>query len=258
MSATGSLSGRTVLITGAGGGVGRGTALACAAAGANVVIAAPRDNGAETVQLVTAQGGAALWVRCDVTRRAEVQAAVDAAVAHFGDLDVCIHNATSRRSSGVVTLEDLDRDLWEEHASVTLRAAYYCAQASFPHLSTHPGQARYILFTSPAGMEGSSNNPPYGMVKAGIRGFVKSLAREWGPFGINVTCVSPLARTPALDIAYKENPVLEERLNVMIPLGRVGDPETDIGPAMAFLASDSSRYITGQTIVVDGGRFITL
>ncbi|HEY2301373.1 MAG TPA: SDR family oxidoreductase [Acidimicrobiales bacterium] len=258
MSATGCLSGRTVLITGAGGGVGRGTALACSAAGANVVIAAPRDNGAETVQLVTAQGGAALWVRCDVTRRAEVQAAVDAAVARFGDLDVCIHNATSRRSSGVVTLEDLDRDLWDEHASVTLRAAYYCAQASFPHLSTHPGQARYILFTSPAGMEGSSNNPPYGMVKAGIRGFVKSLAREWGPFGINVTCVSPLARTPALDIAYKENPVLEERLNGMIPLGRVGDPETDIGPAMAFLASDSSRYITGQTIVVDGGRFITL
>ena len=258
MSATGSLSGRTVLITGAGGGVGRGTALACSAAGASVVIAAPRDNGAETVQLVTAQGGAALWVRCDVTRRAEVQAAVDAAVERFGDLDVCIHNATSRRSSGVVTLEDLDRDLWDEHASVTLRAAYYCAQASFPHLSTHPGQARYILFTSPAGMEGSSNNPPYGMVKAGIRGFVKSLAREWGPFGINVTCVSPLARTPALDIAYRENPVLEERLNVMIPLGRVGDPETDIGPAMAFLASDSSRYITGQTIVVDGGRFITL
>jgi 3-oxoacyl-[acyl-carrier protein] reductase len=258
MSATGCLSGRTVLITGAGGGVGRGTALACSAAGANVVIAAPRDNGAETVQLVTAQGGAAWWVRCDVTRRAEVQAAVDAAVARFGDLDVCIHNATSRRSSGVVTLEDLDRDLWDEHASVTLRAAYYCAQASFPHLSTHPGQARYILFTSPAGMEGSSNNPPYGMVKAGIRGFVKSLAREWGPFGINVTCVSPLARTPALDIAYKENPVLEERLNGMIPLGRVGDPETDIGPAMAFLASDSSRYITGQTIVVDGGRFITL
>jgi NAD(P)-dependent dehydrogenase (short-subunit alcohol dehydrogenase family) len=258
VSAELSLAGRTVLITGAGGGVGRGTALACAAAGANVVVTAPRDNGAETAELVAAKGGPVLWVRCDVTRRAEVQAAVDAAVERFGNLDVFIHNAVSRRSSGLVTLEDVDRDLWEEHASVTLRAAYYCAQASFPHLSKAPGHARYILFTSPAGMEGSSNNPPYGMVKAGIRGFVKSLAREWGPFGINVTCVSPLARTPALDIAYKENPVLEERLNVMIPLGRVGDPETDIGPALAFLASGSSRYITGQTIVVDGGRFITL
>ena len=258
MSVPASLTGRTVLITGAGGGVGRGTALACARAGARVVVTAPRDNGIETVELVTAIGGEALWVRCDVTRRAEIEAAVDSAVEHFGHLDVFIHNAVSRRSSGMVTLEDLNRDLWEEHASVTLRAAYYCAQASCPPLSRHPGHARYILFTSPAGMEGSSNNPPYGMVKAGIRGFVKSLAREWGPFGINVTCVSPLARTPALDIAYTENPVLEERLNVMIPLGRVGDPETDIGPALAFLAGDGSRYITGQTIVVDGGRFITL
>jgi 3-oxoacyl-[acyl-carrier protein] reductase len=254
----GSLIGRTVLITGAGGGVGRGTALACADAGAKVVVTAPRDNGAETAELIAAKGGEAMWVRCDVTRRAEIEAAVDAGVERFGHLDVFIHNAVSRRSSGVVTLEGIDRELWEEHASVTLRAAYYCAQASFPHLSRHPGDARYILFTSPAGMEGSSNNPPYGMVKAGIRGFVKSLAREWGPFGINVTCVSPLARTPALDIAYQENPVLEERLKVMIPLGRVGDPETDIGPALAFLASGGSRYITGQTIVVDGGRFITL
>jgi NAD(P)-dependent dehydrogenase (short-subunit alcohol dehydrogenase family) len=258
VSAAGPLAGRTVLITGAGGGVGRGTALACSAAGANVVVTAPRDNGIETTELITARGGAALWVRCDVTERAQVQAAVDAGVEHFGDLHVLIHNAVSRRSSGVVTVEDIDRQLWDEHASVTLRAAYYCAQASFPHLSRHPGQARYILFTSPAGMEGSSNNPPYGMVKAGIRGFTKSLAKEWGPFRINVTCVSPLARTPALDIAYKENPVLEERLNVMIPLGRVGDPETDIGPALAFLASDASHYITGQTIPVDGGRFITL
>jgi 3-oxoacyl-[acyl-carrier protein] reductase len=258
VSADGNLAGRTVLITGAGGGVGRGAALACAAAGAAVVVAAPRDNGAETVEAVGERGGEAVWVRCDVTRRHEVDAAVEVAVARFGRLDVFVHNATSRRSSGMVAVEDVDRDLWEEHASVSLRAAYYCAQAAFGQLSARRGGGRYILMTSPAGMEGTSNNPPYGMVKAGIRGFVKSLAKEWAPLGINVTCISPLARTPALEIAYKENPVLEERLARLVPLGRVGDPETDIGPAVVFLAGDGSRYITGQTIVVDGGRFITL
>jgi 3-oxoacyl-[acyl-carrier protein] reductase len=222
------------------------------------VVAAPRDNGAETVSQIDGRGGAAVWVRCDVTRQDEVEAAVAAAVDRFGQLDVFVHNATSRRSSGVVAIEDVDRDLWEEHASVSLRGAYYCARAAVEQLSGRGGHGRYILMTSPAGMEGTSNNPPYGMVKAGIRGFVKSLAKEWAPLGINVTCISPLARTPALEIAYRENPVLHDRLAALVPLGRVGDPETDIGPAVVFLAGDGSRYITGQTIVVDGGRFITL
>ena len=112
--------------------------------------------------------------------------------------------------------------------------------------------------TSPAGMEGTVRPPPYGMVKAGIRGFVKSLAKEWAALGINVTCISPLARTPALEIAYRENPVLEERLAKLVPLGRVGDPETDIGAGGGVPAGDGSRYITGQTLVVDGGRFTGL
>jgi 3-oxoacyl-[acyl-carrier protein] reductase len=223
-----------------------------------VVVAAPRENGAETVSEVTSRGGEAVWVRCDVTRREEVDEAVAVAVGRFGQLDVFVHNATSRRSRGVVAVEDVDRTLWEEHASVSLRGAYYCAQAAFEQLSARQGHGRYILMTSPAGMEGTSNNPPYGMVKAGIRGFVKSLAREWAPLGVNVTCISPLARTPALEVAYRENPVLQDRLAALVPLGRVGDPETDIGPAVVFLAGDGSRYITGQTLVVDGGRFITL
>ena len=141
MSADGCLAGRTVLITGAGGGVGRGAALACAAAGAAVVAAAPRDNGAETVAAIGERGGKAVWVRCDVTRRDEVEGAVEAALERFGQLDVFVHNATSRRSSGVVAIEDVDRDLWDEHASVSLRGAYYCAQAAVGQLSSRGGTA---------------------------------------------------------------------------------------------------------------------
>jgi NAD(P)-dependent dehydrogenase (short-subunit alcohol dehydrogenase family) len=252
----GPLDGRTVVITGAGGGVGRGIALACGAAGARVVIGSPRDNGNETAGEIIRRGGQSEWVACDVTRRDMVDAMVQRAVDRFGGLDVMIHNATSRRSSEPVALIDLSAGLFEEHAAVSLRGAYYCAQASLRWLQHSRG--RFIVMTSPAGMEGSLMLPAYGLVKAGLRGFAKSLALEWAPFGINVTLVSPLAVTPALDRAYRDDPSLEGRLAQRVPLGRIGDAETDIGPAVVFLAGDGARYITGQTLVVDGGRFMLL
>ena len=250
------LRGRTVLVTGAGGGVGRGIALACAAEGAHVVVTSRGENGAETVALIEARGDMAEWVRCDVTRRADVSAAIDAAVMHTGGLDALVHNATSSRSSEPVRLEAVDHALWEEHASVSLRAAYFCAVAALPHLAARGG--RFLLMTSPAGMEGSPTLPVYGIVKGALRGFAKSLAREWGPLGVNVNLVSPLAATPALDQAMIEDPAMEARLAARIPLGRVGDSEADIGPVVAFLLGDGARYITGQTVVVDGGRFMGL
>jgi 3-oxoacyl-[acyl-carrier protein] reductase len=251
-----SLEGRTVLVTGAGGGVGRGVALACARAGAHVVVASPRENGEETVALIAAAGGAAEWVRCDVTVAGEVQAAVTLAVEGTGHLDAMVHNATSRRSGDPVRLEDADDALLDEHMAVTLRATFHCATAALPHLRATQGA--FVTMTSPAGMEGSFMLPLYGTVKAALRGFTKSVAREWAPDGIRVNTVSPLAVTPALAHAYQEDPGLEARTTSRVPLGRIGDPETDIGPAVAFLLGDGSRYITGQTLVVDGGRFMNL
>jgi len=250
------LAGRSVVVTGAGDGVGRGIALACAAAGASVVVAARRENGEKTVAAIEARGGAATWVRCDVTDPANVEAAVATAIARTGRLDVMVHNATSRRSSEPVRLEAVDGGLWEEHASVSLRGAYYCALAALPAL--RDGGGRFILMTSPAGMEGSATLPVYGMVKGALRGLAKSLAREWAPLGVTVNVVSPLAQTPAMVDAYEKDPELEARLARRIPMGRIGDPEADIGPAVVFLASEGAGYITGQTLVVDGGRFMTL
>jgi NAD(P)-dependent dehydrogenase (short-subunit alcohol dehydrogenase family) len=250
------LAGRTVVVTGAGDGVGRGIALACGSAGAHVVVAARRENGAKTVDAIEDGGGAATWVRCDVTDRANVEAAVAAAIVRTGGLDVMIHNATSRRSSEPVRVEEVDDALWEEHASVSLRGAYYCAQVALPALRDRGG--RFILMTSPAGMEGSATLPVYGVVKGALRGLAKSLAREWAPLGVTVNVVSPLAQTPAMVDAYEKDPELEARLARRIPMGQIGDPEADIGPAVVFLASDGAGYITGQTLVVDGGRFMTL
>jgi 3-oxoacyl-[acyl-carrier protein] reductase len=249
---TGALAGRTVLVTGAGAGVGRGIALACAAQGAHIVVASPRDNGKETARLVTDRGGRAEWVQCDVTVRADIEAAV----ARADRLDALVHNATSRRSSEPVRVEDIDDALWADHASVTLRGAYYCAQAALPKLGATSGGL--ILMTSPAGMEGSRMLPAYGVVKGALRGFAKSLAREWGPLGVRVNLVSPLALTPAMKKAIREDPPLAERLSRRVPLVRLGDPEADIGAAVAFLAGPDSSYLTGQTMVVDGGRFMGL
>jgi 3-oxoacyl-[acyl-carrier protein] reductase len=250
------LEGKRVLITGAGAGIGRGIALACARAGAFVVVTSPGDNGADTVRAITANGSSATWCRCDVTSAGDVTAAVDVATNGADRLDALVHNATSRRSSEPVRIEDLDDAGLDDHIAVSLRGAYHCATAAGPALRASGG--RFLVMTSPAGMEGSLMLPAYGMVKAALRGFAKSLAREWADAGVTVNVVSPLAQTPAMTAAVEHDPDLAGRVARRVPLGRLGDPETDIGPAVVFLLGDGARYITGQTLPVDGGRFMAL
>jgi NAD(P)-dependent dehydrogenase (short-subunit alcohol dehydrogenase family) len=250
------LDGRVVLVTGGGAGIGRAVSLACAAAGAAVVVAGPGDNAAETADLVAQRGGRAVFARTDVGVADQVGAAVAMAVDRFGGLDGVVHNATSRRSSEVVAIDAIDDDAWEDHVAVSLRGLYHCARFALPHLTRRAG--RLVLMTSPAAMEGSVALPAYGAVKGAVRGMAKSLAVEWGPLGVGVNCLSPLAHTSALERAYRANPALASRLAQVVPLGRVGDPDTDIAPVVVFLLGAGARYITGQTIVVDGGRFTTL
>jgi 3-oxoacyl-[acyl-carrier protein] reductase len=250
------LDGRTVLVTGAGGGVGRGIALASAAAGAHVVVATRGDNGHTVAEEITARGHRASWVRCDVTDRDSVTAAVSAALAETGRLDAVVHNATSAASSQPHELAHVDEALWEQHVSVSLRGAYYCAQAAFDALSERGGTL--VVMTSAAGMRGSPTLPLYSMVKGALRGFAKSLAREWGPVGVTVNVVSPLAYSPALTAAIEADPPMAERLARQVPLGRVGDPETDVGAAVAMLLGQEAGYVTGQTLGIDGGHFTGL
>lgn len=253
---TAALDDRVVLVTGGGAGIGRALCLACAGAGAAVVVTGPGENGGQTAEMVTAQGGRAVFVRGDVTVAADVEAAVAVGVERFGGLDAVVHNATSRRSSVVETIDQISAASWSDHVAVSLRGAYHCARAALPQLRHRQG--RLLLMTSPAALEGSVALPAYAAVKGALRGLAKSLAVEWGPLGITVNCLSPLARTPALENAYKENPALEPRLRQVVPLGRVGDPEEDIAPVVVFLLGAGGRYVTGQTIVVDGGRYTGL
>ena len=248
------LDGHTVLVTGSGAGVGRGIAMALAADGAHVVVASRSNSG--VADEIDARGHRATWARCDVTDPDQVADAVDVALAATGRLDALVHNATSNRSSRPHRLADVDRQLFDEHYSVSVGGARHCAAAAFPVLKARGGS--FLVFTSPAGIEGSATLPLYATMKGALRGFAKSLAREWAPHSITVNVVSPLAYSPAMTAAIEADPAMEERLSRRVPLGRIGDPERDIGSAIAFLVGPSARYITGQTLGVDGGHFMNL
>jgi 3-oxoacyl-[acyl-carrier protein] reductase len=114
------------------------------------------------------------------------------------------------------------------------------------------------VLSSPSGIQGSARMPLYSTVKAAQRGFVKSLALEWGPQGVRVNAVAPLALTDSVQELFTQAPERRAQLEGAIALGRVGDPELDIAPAVLFLCSDAARYVTGQTLVVSGGRFTSL
>jgi NAD(P)-dependent dehydrogenase (short-subunit alcohol dehydrogenase family) len=250
------LEGRVAVVTGAGQGVGRGIALAFAAAGADVVVAARRAETGEPVAAeVRARGVRGICIETDVADRDAVEAMVARTVAELGRLDVIVHNAIKAPSPHRVETVDLAQ--WEDLSEVTVWGSLHCARAAYPHLRAG-GHGRFIMLTSPAGVEASAGLPLYGPVKAAQRAMAKSLAREWGPDGITVNCIGPVAVTPALDKAFTENPELRGRIEARTPLRRLGDPELDIGGVAVFLASDAAGYVTGQTIICDGGSFTGL
>jgi 3-oxoacyl-[acyl-carrier protein] reductase len=139
----------------------------------------------------------------------------------------------------------------EDHVGVALRALYLLARAGHPHLVRSHGSL--VVTTSEAGFEGKRLLSAYAMVKAAQRGFVRVLAREWGPDGVRVNAIAPLASTPALERAFVSEPAMQQRVLGRNPLRRLGDPTADIGVVVRFLLGPDARYVTGQTLMVDGG-----
>ncbi len=251
------LAGRTAIVTGAGQGVGEGIARALAAAGANVVVATRRaETGEPVAAAIRDAGGLACFVETDVTVGGSVEAAVSEAVGRFGALEIVVHNAY--KPARAHRLDDADDEVWAPNARTAVWGAFYCARAAYPHLRAAGPRGRLILVSSPAGVEGSATRPVYSAVKGAQRALAKSLAKEWGGDGITVNCIAPVAESPALTEAFAGDPDLRDAVAARTALRRIGQPERDIGPVAVFLAGDGASFVTGQTIVCDGGSFMAL
>jgi len=250
------LAGRVALVTGAGRGIGRGIALAFADEGAAVCVAElDADSAAETAREAAKRGARALATRCDVSRRDDVAATVDRAVRELGGIDVLVNNATgARRESAYKPLLEHDDEDWQEKLAVDLMGSFYFMKACFPHLKQRRGSI--INLCSMAGTERGLGFASYAATKEALRTLTGVAAREWGSEGIRANALCPSALTPGLKNFLDDNPDAVADALAKIPLGRMGDPETDIGRAAVFLASDDAAYMTGQTLWVDGGQVI--
>lgn len=247
----GLLKDKVALITGAGGGIGRGVAHSFAREGAAVVIAEiNEETGAQVAREIEELGGRALFVRTDVMQKASVTGAIEAAVAHFGGLDILVNNAFVPTPN--VRLEDKTDEMLEQTLTSTIKASWWAMQASLPHMRARGG-GKIVNFYSIDVEIGAWLHADYNTAKGGIVGLTRSAAAEWGRFNITVNAVAPTAMGATFHKLAAENPGFAERSAAMRPLGRCGDPELDIGPVVVFLASDMSRYVTSEMLHVDGG-----
>lgn len=242
-----SLSGAVALVTGAGAGIGRATALRFAEAGAAVVVT---DIKAETAQSVASAiniaGGKAVGLACDVTQEAHLQAAVDAAVASFGRLTLLVNNA----GGGGPKPFDMPMSDFEWAYKLNVFSLFRLTQLAAPHMKAAGGGA-VVNVSSMAGENKNVRMASYGSSKAAVNHLTRNLAFDLGPMGIRVNAIAPGAiKTDAL--AKVLTPSIEQAMLKHTPLGRLGEAN-DIANAALFLCSPASAWVSGQVLTVSGG-----
>ncbi|MBI3128007.1 MAG: SDR family oxidoreductase [Candidatus Tectomicrobia bacterium] len=247
------LDGRTALVTGAGSGLGRAMALALAEAGADVAAVGRRKALVEEVaQEIRKRGRKALAAGADVSKAAEVKAAVERAEEALGPIDVLVNAA------GVINFEptlELSEDAWRAVIDVNLTGAFIVSRAVGAGMVVR-GRGSIIHVATFLGERGHrAARAAYNASKAGVAGLARALSVEWGPYGVRVNCISPGAHRTPMSAQALSNPETERRLREKTVLGRVGEAE-DIMGLCVFLASDASSYLTGVNIYEDGGGWI--
>ncbi|WP_395337281.1 SDR family NAD(P)-dependent oxidoreductase [Novosphingobium sp. BL-8H] len=250
----GTLKGRAALVTGAADGIGRGAARRLAAEGAAVlVVDFDGERGPGVAEELRKLGSEAAFVACDVTSRDQVLAAVGECVDRFGSIDILVNNAY--RGRGHARIEAKTDDVFAGTMDMCLYAAKWAMEAALPHMrARHWG--RVVNMASLNGVNAHIGTADYNVGKEALRAYSRTAAREWAPYGICVNVVCPAARSAALRQFEQLQPHAAAAAAAANPMGRLGDPETDIGGVVAFLASEDARYLTGNTLFVDGGGHI--
>ena len=249
-----SLRGRSGLVTGAGSGLGRATALQFGAVGARVVVADVNlDAGEGVVAEIVDSGGSAIFVATDVTDPAACEALVAACVDGFGGLDFAVNNAGTTGTPGSVV--DYPLDAWRATMAVNLDGVFFAMRAELP-VMVGAGRGAIVNVASGAGLVGFAGLPAYVASKHGVVGLTKSAALECAARGVRINCVCPgSVRTPMLEGFMGGDERIERAMTAGVPMGRLGTP-SEIAEAIVWLCSDAASYMVGHALVCDGGATV--
>lgn len=248
------LNGKVALVTGASSGIGRATAMALAASGADVAINFNRnESGAEAARAeIVNAGGKAIVVQADVTKAADVQSLVKQTELEFGPIDILVNNAGSLIER--LKILELSDERWDEVMNLNLKSAFLCSKA-VAETMVNRKSGSIVNVSSIAGRNGGAlGSIHYSTAKGGIITFTKGLAKELAPHGVRVNAVSPGVIATPYHEQFSSADMMKAYIG-MIPLGRIGQPE-EVASVICFLASDAASFLVGETIEINGGMFM--
>ena len=251
----GRLEDRVCIVTGAGAGIGRGIARRFAREGAKLLVAEFNpETGQRTAAELEALGAEAAFLQTDVGQKQQVEAMVADAASRWGRIDVLVNNAWSSRSPGG-RVEWYDDDALEAAWRVGFLGCFWAMKAAFPHMKSRGGGS-VINLCSLNGVNAHMFTMHYNTAKEALRALTRTAAVEWGRHQIRCNVICPAAATEAYEAFKAANPDTAEVMLSQNPMGRMGDPEEDIGGVALFLASDDSKYLSGNTLFADGASHV--
>lgn len=244
------LTGKVAVVTGSSRGIGRASAELLARMGAKVVVSSRKaDACQEVADGIRDGGGDAHVIACNISRRDEVEALVNGAIAHYGKIDILVCNAAVNPYYG--PLLDITDEAFDKIMGANVKSNIWLCGLAMPKMAERGGGS-VVIVSSIGGLRGSTVIGAYGISKAADFSLCRSLAGEWGPKNVRVNCIAPGLVKTDFARALWENEELLARRTATTPLRRIGEPH-EIAGAVVYLASDASTFMTGQTIVIDGG-----